>query len=105
MNSLRTTTCKFIEDSHTTTSDLIYSESTSILIHARTDNQVGYAFVNVSHPYDANRAVLNLHGKFVRGRRVSIQLARILDEPQQSTHELVDLTRKRKLDDSLRDCL
>lgn len=55
---------------------LICSESTSIPKNPRTDRPVGYAFVDLSTPAEAERAIAELSGKEILERKVSVQLAR-----------------------------
>lgn len=57
------------------------SESTSIPVNPRTTKPVGYAFVDVSTPDEAQRALSELNGKTILDRKVSVQLARKPDEP------------------------
>lgn len=57
------------------------SETTSIPTNPRTTRPVGYAFVDVSTPTEAERAVNELNGKNILDRKVSVQLARKPDEP------------------------
>lgn len=52
------------------------SESVSIPKNPRTDRPVGYAFVDLSTPSEAERAIAELSGKEILGRKVSVQLAR-----------------------------
>lgn len=52
------------------------SESTSIPKNPRTDRPVGYAFVDLSTPSEAERAITELSGKEILERKVSVQLAR-----------------------------
>lgn len=52
------------------------SESVSIPKNPRTDRPVGYAFVDLSTPTEAERAISELSGKEVLERKVSVQLAR-----------------------------
>lgn len=52
------------------------SESTSIPTNPRTSRPVGYAFVDLSTPSEAQRAISELSGKEVCERKVSVQLAR-----------------------------
>lgn len=52
------------------------SESTSIPTNPRTTRPVGYAFVDLSTPSEAERAIAELSGKSILDRKVSIQLAR-----------------------------
>ncbi|KAF2084087.1 RNA-binding domain-containing protein [Saccharata proteae CBS 121410] len=51
-------------------------ESTSIPTNPRTTRPVGYAFVDLSTPTEAERAIVELNGKAILDRKVSIQLAR-----------------------------
>ncbi|KAK8214546.1 hypothetical protein IWZ01DRAFT_242661 [Phyllosticta capitalensis] len=51
-------------------------ESTSIPVNPRTTRPVGYAFVDLSTPSEAERAITELNGKAILDRKVSIQLAR-----------------------------
>ncbi|APA08803.1 hypothetical protein SS1G_02594 [Sclerotinia sclerotiorum 1980 UF-70] len=51
-------------------------ESTSIPKNPRTDRPVGYAFVDLSTPTEAERAISELSGKDILDRKVSVQLAR-----------------------------
>jgi RNA recognition motif-containing protein len=57
------------------------SESTSIPKNPRTDRPVGYAFVDLSTPSEAQRAIDELSGKEILERKVSVQLAR---KPEQA---------------------
>lgn len=52
------------------------SETTSIPTNPRTTRPVGYAFVDVSTPSEAERAINELNGKSIMDRKVSVQLAR-----------------------------
>src|SRR3569833_1266465 len=52
------------------------SESVSIPKNPRTDRPVGYAFVDLSTPSEAERAITDLSGKEILERKVSVQLAR-----------------------------
>lgn len=52
------------------------SESVSIPKNPRTDRPVGYAFVDLSTPTEAERAIEELSGKDILERKVSVQLAR-----------------------------
>lgn len=54
----------------------MYSETTSIPTNPRTTRPVGYAFVDVSTPSEAERAINELNGKTIMDRKVSVQLAR-----------------------------
>ncbi|TID00260.1 Single-stranded TG1-3 DNA-binding protein [Colletotrichum higginsianum] len=51
-------------------------ESVSIPKNPRTDRPVGYAFVDLSTPSEAERAISELSGKEILERKVSVQLAR-----------------------------
>ncbi|TGO19838.1 hypothetical protein BTUL_0002g00840 [Botrytis tulipae] len=51
-------------------------ESTSIPKNPRTERPVGYAFVDLSTPTEAERAISELSGKEILDRKVSVQLAR-----------------------------
>ncbi|KAK4917626.1 hypothetical protein LTR28_013259 [Elasticomyces elasticus] len=51
-------------------------ETTSIPTNPRTTRPVGYAFVDVSTPSEAERAINELNGKTIMDRKVSVQLAR-----------------------------
>jgi RNA recognition motif-containing protein len=53
-----------------------HSETTSIPTNPRTTRPVGYAFVDVSTPSEAERAINELNGKTILDRKVSVQLAR-----------------------------
>lgn len=53
-----------------------HSESVSIPKNPRTDRPVGYAFVDLSTPSEAERAIAELSGKEILERKVSVQLAR-----------------------------
>lgn len=55
---------------------LSHSESTSIPKNPRTERPVGYAFVDLSTPTEAERAISELSGKEILDRKVSVQLAR-----------------------------
>ena len=52
------------------------SESVSIPKNPRTDRPVGYAFVDLSTPSEAERAISELSGREILDRKVSVQLAR-----------------------------
>ena len=52
------------------------SETASIPTNPRTSRPVGYAFVDLSTPSEAERAIAELNGKTVLERKVSVQLAR-----------------------------
>jgi hypothetical protein len=54
----------------------LHSESTTIPTNPRTSRPVGYAFVALSTPSEADRAIAELNGKAILDRKVSIQLAR-----------------------------
>ncbi|KAK5998282.1 Single-stranded TG1-3 DNA-binding protein [Cladobotryum mycophilum] len=51
-------------------------ESVSIPKNPRTDRPVGYAFVDLSTPNEAERAITELSGQEILERKVSVQLAR-----------------------------
>ncbi|KAF2875059.1 hypothetical protein BDV95DRAFT_591802 [Massariosphaeria phaeospora] len=51
-------------------------ESVTIPTNPRTSRPVGYAFVALSTPTEAERAIAELNGKAILERKVSIQLAR-----------------------------
>ena len=51
-------------------------ESVSIPKNPRTERPVGYAFVDLSTPTEADRAIAELSGKEILERKVSVQLAR-----------------------------
>ncbi|KAJ4355759.1 uncharacterized protein N0V89_003779 [Didymosphaeria variabile] len=51
-------------------------ESVTIPTNPRTSRPVGYAFVALSTPSEAERAIAELNGKAILERKVSIQLAR-----------------------------
>lgn len=53
-----------------------HRESVSIPKNPRTDRPVGYAFVDLSTPSEAERAIAELSGKEILERKVSVQLAR-----------------------------
>lgn len=55
---------------------VLISESVSIPKNPRTDKPVGYAFVDLSTPSEAERAINELSGKEILERKVSVQLAR-----------------------------
>ena len=52
------------------------SESTSIPTNPRTSRPVGYAFVDLSTPSEAERAIAELNGQTILDRKVSVQLAK-----------------------------
>lgn len=70
------------------------SETTSIPTNPRTTRPVGYAFVDVSAPSEAERAIQELNGKTILDRKVSVQLAR-KPEPAQEGAEGQEGTRRR----------
>ena len=53
-----------------------YRESTSIPTNPRTTRPVGYAFVDLTTPEEAEKAIADLSGKTILDRKVSVQLAR-----------------------------
>lgn len=55
---------------------MCFRESVSIPKNPRTDKPVGYAFVDLSTPSEAERAINELSGKEILERKVSVQLAR-----------------------------
>ncbi|KAF2215482.1 hypothetical protein CERZMDRAFT_110146 [Cercospora zeae-maydis SCOH1-5] len=59
-------------------------ETTSIPTNPRTTRPVGYAFVDVSTPTEAERAINELNGKTILDRKVSVQLAR---KPEPATEK------------------
>ncbi|KAG6005808.1 hypothetical protein E4U21_007580 [Claviceps maximensis] len=59
-------------------------ESVSIPKNPRTDRPVGYAFVDLSTPSEAERAIAELSGKEILERKVSVQLAR---KPESATEK------------------
>jgi RNA recognition motif-containing protein len=65
-----------ISNLRSTANKISYSESTSIPKNPRTDRPVGYAFVDLSTPSEAERAIAELSGKEILDRKVSVQLAR-----------------------------
>jgi len=71
-----------------------HSETTSIPTNPRTTRPVGYAFVDVSTPSEAERAIQELNGKQILDRKVSVQLAR-KPEPAQEGGEGQEGTRRR----------
>ena len=52
-----------------------HSEAVTIPKNPRTDKPVGYAFVDLVNPADAERAITELAGKEVLERKVSVQIA------------------------------
>lgn len=54
----------------------ICSEGVTIPKNPRTERSVGYAFVDLSTPTEAERAIAELSGKEILERKVSVQLAR-----------------------------
>jgi len=61
-------------------------EAVTIPINPRTSRPVGYAFVDLSTPSEAERAINELNGQVVLERKVSIQLAR---KPEQQSESAV----------------
>ncbi|KAK3944764.1 hypothetical protein QBC46DRAFT_250959 [Diplogelasinospora grovesii] len=59
-------------------------ESVSIPKNPRTDRPVGYAFVDLSTPSEADRAIVELSGKEILERKVSVQLARKPDSNEKT---------------------
>jgi RNA recognition motif-containing protein len=74
--------------------DFDCSETTSIPTNPRTTRPVGYAFVDVSTPSEAERAISELNGKTILDRKVSVQLAR-KPEPAQEGTETAEPARRR----------
>lgn len=74
--------------------DFSHSETTSIPTNPRTTRPVGYAFVDVSTPSEAERAISELNGKTILDRKVSVQLAR-KPEPAQEGNETAEPARRR----------
>lgn len=70
------------------------SETTSIPTNPRTTRPVGYAFVDVSTPSEAERAINDLNSKTILDRKVSVQLAR-KPEPAAEGTEGGEGTRRR----------
>ena len=70
------------------------SETTSIPTNPRTTRPVGYAFVDVSTPSEAERAISDLNGSTILDRKVSVQLAR-KPEPAGEEAEGGEGTRRR----------
>ncbi|KUI54838.1 Single-stranded TG1-3 DNA-binding protein [Cytospora mali] len=64
--------------SKTCPADILVSSSESVTIpkNPRTERSVGYAFVDLSTPTEAERAIAELSGKEILERKVSVQLAR-----------------------------
>ncbi|KAL5117595.1 hypothetical protein ACEQ8H_004488 [Pleosporales sp. CAS-2024a] len=60
-------------------------ESTTIPTNPRTSRPVGYAFVALSTPSEAERAIAELNGKAILDRKVSIQLARTPEAHAEAT--------------------
>ena len=61
---------------HPHVANQLHSESVSIPKNPRTERPVGYAFVDLSTPTEADRAIAELSGKEILERKVSVQLAR-----------------------------
>lgn len=55
---------------------ILHSEGVTIPKNPRTERSVGYAFVDLSTPTEAERAIAELSGKEILERKVSVQLAR-----------------------------
>jgi RNA recognition motif-containing protein len=68
--------CFEFDDHRWAANNVFYRESTSIPKNPRTDRPVGYAFVDLSTPSEAERAISELSGKEILERKVSVQLAR-----------------------------
>ncbi|KAK4099679.1 RNA-binding domain-containing protein [Parathielavia hyrcaniae] len=71
-------------------------ESVSIPKNPRTDRPVGYAFVDLSTPSEAERAIAELSGKEVLERKVSVQLARPNEKAEGGNAEGGEGTRRRQ---------
>jgi len=71
------------------------SETTSIPTNPRTTRPVGYAFVDVSTPSEAERAIAELNGKTILDRKVSVQLARKPEPAGEQTETGGEGTRRR----------
>ncbi|OJD19153.1 hypothetical protein AJ78_00853 [Emergomyces pasteurianus Ep9510] len=63
-------------------------ENTSIPVNPRTNRPVGYAFVDLATPHEAQAAIAELSGKEILERKVSVQLAR-KPEPAENKGEAV----------------
>lgn len=61
---------------HALLTSLPLSEGVTIPKNPRTERSVGYAFVDLSTPTEAERAIAELSGKEILERKVSVQLAR-----------------------------
>lgn len=61
---------------HGLLTSLPLSEGVTIPKNPRTERSVGYAFVDLSTPTEAERAIAELSGKEILERKVSVQLAR-----------------------------
>jgi len=70
-------------------------ETTSIPTNPRTTRPVGYAFVDVSTPSEAERAISELNGKTILDRKVSVQLARKPEPAQEGNNETAEPARRR----------
>ena len=70
-------------------------ETTSIPVNPRTNRPVGYAFVDLKTPEDAQKAIDNLSGKDILERKVSVQLARKPEAAGEKTEGAFDGDRKR----------
>jgi len=69
-------------------------ESVSIPRNPRTDRPVGYAFVDVSTPSEAERAIAELSGKVINERKVSVQPARKLEAEAKKERTGADTTQR-----------
>ncbi|KAF2721727.1 RNA-binding domain-containing protein [Polychaeton citri CBS 116435] len=70
-------------------------ETTSIPTNPRTTRPVGYAFVDVSTPSEAERAISELNGKTIMDRKVSVQLARKPEPAEEKVIEGGEGTKRR----------
>ncbi|KAA8617396.1 rnp domain protein [Pyrenophora tritici-repentis] len=69
-------------------------ESTTIPTNPRTSRPVGYAFVALSTPSEAERAIAELNGKAILDRKVSIQLARTPEAHAEGAASLTRMSKK-----------
>lgn len=85
-------------DHNRTMTNVVFSETVSIPTNPRTTRPVGYAFVDLSTPSEADRAISELSNQTILDRKVSVQLARKPDEQAGGTTsggEGADGTRRR----------
>jgi len=71
-------------------------EAVTIPINPRTSRPVGYAFVDLSTPSEAERAINELNGHVVLERKVSIQLARKPEQQAEGAAEGEDSKNERR---------